>query len=99
MYEAYHHITNLSGRGKTERNYMVTGNICETDTFSESCLLPEIQEGDVLAIHNAGAYGFEMSSSYNARFRPAEVLVNGGEFMLIRRRENLDDLLRNQTLS
>ncbi|MFN5334895.1 MAG: diaminopimelate decarboxylase [Bacteroidota bacterium] len=99
MYDAYHHITNLSASGKPERKYMVTGNICETDTFSEACLLPEIQEGDVLAIHNAGAYGFEMSSSYNARFRPAEVLVSAGRPTLIRRRENLDDLLRNQTIS
>jgi diaminopimelate decarboxylase len=99
MYEAYHHISNLSGTGMPQRNYMVAGNICETDTFSESCLLPTIHEGDILAIHNAGAYGFEMSSSYNARFKPAEVLVVGNKSILIRRRENLDDLLRNQTLS
>ncbi len=99
MYEAYHHISNLSGAGKPEKKYMVTGNICETDTFSEECLLSEIQEGDILAIHNAGAYGFEMSSSYNARFKPAEVLVEGDTSILIRKRENLDDLLRNQTLA
>ena len=99
MYEAYHHISNLSCAGKPEKKYMVTGNICETDTFSEECLLSEIQEGDILAIHNAGAYGFEMSSSYNARFKPAEVLVEGDTSILIRKRENLDDLLRNQTLA
>jgi len=99
MYEAYHHITNISATGQDEKMYMITGNICETDTFSEACLLPELQEGDILAIHNAGAYGFEMSSSYNARFRPAEVLVKEEQANLIRRRENLDDLLNAQMLS
>jgi diaminopimelate decarboxylase len=99
MYEAYHHITPLAPSALPIKNYMITGNICETDTFSESCPLPEIQEGDILAIHNAGAYGFEMSSSYNARFRPAEVLVQNHQARLIRRRETLDDLLRSQLLS
>jgi diaminopimelate decarboxylase len=98
MYEAYHHISNLSSSGHDEKKYMITGNICETDTFAEECILPETQEGDILAIHNAGAYGFEMSSSYNARFRPAEVLVVEDQPTLIRRRENLDDLLRAQML-
>jgi diaminopimelate decarboxylase len=96
MYEAYHHITNISRFDGARNKYMITGNICETDTFSDECLLPEIQEGDILAIHNAGAYGFEMSSSYNARFRPAEVLVKDNQAVLIRRRESLDDLLRAQ---
>ena len=98
MYEAYHHITNISTEGTEHKNYMVTGNICETDTFAEEVMLPEIKEGDIMAIHNAGAYGFEMSSVYNSRFRPSEVLVKGGEAKLIRKRDTFEDLLRSQTM-
>ena len=96
MYDAYHHITNLSNRQAEEKVYTVTGYICETDTFATDRLLHEIREGDVLAIHNAGAYGFEMASNYNARYKPAEVLVINGEAKLIRKRDEFDDLLRNQ---
>jgi len=74
----------------------VVGNICETDTFAEGRDIAEIREGDLLAIRNAGAYCFEMASSYNSRCRPAEVLVKNGQARLIRRRETLDDLLRAQ---
>ena len=56
----------------------------------------EIQEGDILAIHNAGAYCFSMASNYNSRFRPAEVLVHEGQAYLIRKRETMDDLIRSQ---
>jgi diaminopimelate decarboxylase len=58
--------------------------------------LPELQEGDLLAILNAGAYGFSMSSQYNSRPRPAEILVNIGRYALVRDRETLDDLLIGQ---
>jgi diaminopimelate decarboxylase len=61
-------------------------------------MLPEVREGDLLAFHNAGAYGFEMASSYNARVRPAEVLYTNGQPQLIRRRETLDDLLAQQII-
>lgn len=95
MYESYHHISNLSNPTGAEKNYMVTGYICETDTFASDRLLPEINEGDLLCFHNAGAYGFEMSSNYNSRYRPAEVLVKNGEAILIRKRETFEDLLKN----
>jgi diaminopimelate decarboxylase len=98
MYEAYHHITNISSSEGVMKKYMVTGNICETDTFAEEVMLPELHEGDLLALHNAGAYGFEMSSVYNSRFRPAEVLVKGGEAKLIRKRDTFEDLLRSQMM-
>ncbi|MFN4286028.1 MAG: diaminopimelate decarboxylase [Lacibacter sp.] len=96
MYDAYHHICNISNPDAPQQPYMVTGNVCETDTFADNRLLPQVREGDVLAICNAGAYGFEMSSNYNARFRPAEVLFENGTPRLIRRRDTLEDLLRNQ---
>ena len=56
----------------------------------------EVREGDYLVIYNAGAYGFEMASNYNSRYRPAEVLLKNGEPLLIRRREEFEDLVRNQ---
>ncbi|MGZ5287109.1 MAG: diaminopimelate decarboxylase [Flavisolibacter sp.] len=96
MYDAYHHIVNISNLEGEEKVYTVTGYICETDTFASDRLLHEIREGDLLVIYNAGAYGFEKSSSYNSRYKPAEVLVKNDEALLIRRRDTFEDLLRNQ---
>jgi len=96
LYEAYHKITNVSNPAGIERIYAVVGYICETDTFGWDRKLNEVREGDILAFHNAGAYGFSMSSNYNSRFRPAEVLIYEGKAHLIRKRETLEDLLRNQ---
>ncbi|TSA64029.1 MAG: diaminopimelate decarboxylase [Sediminibacterium sp.] len=97
MYDAYHRIENISNTLGNKKNYTITGNICETDTFGSDRLLHEVREGDFLAIYNAGAYGFEMSSNYNARFKPAEVMVKEGIPQLIRKRDVFADLLRNQT--
>jgi diaminopimelate decarboxylase len=95
FYESYHYIKNISNPNGAERIYTVVGNICETDTFAWDRKLNEVREGDLLVFLNAGAYGFEMSSNFNSRFRPAEVMVEGGEVKLIRHRENMDDLMRN----
>lgn len=96
MYDAYHHITNISNPTGIERIYTVVGYICETDTFGWDRKLHEVREGDILALHNAGAYGYSMSSNYNSRYRPAEILIHNGKTKLIRRRENLNDLLASQ---
>jgi len=96
LYNSYHHITNVSNPEGKQRIYTVVGYICETDTFGWDRKLSEVKEGDILAFQNAGAYGFTMSSNYNSRFRPAEVLVHKGKDYLIRKRETLDDILRNQ---
>ncbi len=96
FYGAYHEIENISNPGGVKKKYNVVGNICETDTFAEDRLLPEVREGDYLVFLNAGAYCFEMSSHYNSRFKPAEVMIKEGKAQLIRRRDVLDDLLRNQ---
>lgn len=96
LYDAYHEIENCSNPQGEVKKYQVVGNICETDTLGANRDLPFIREGDILVIKNAGAYGFEMSSQYNARYRPAEVLVENGKLQLIRRRETLEDLLRTQ---
>lgn len=99
MYGAHHHIINVSNPGGTPRIYSVVGYICETDTLGYDRQIAEVREGDILAIYNAGAYAYSMSSNYNSRYRPAEVLVENGKARLIRRRESLDDLLRNQVIS
>jgi len=96
MYEAYHQIHNISNPTGKKRYYSVVGYICETDTFATNRRIEEIREEDVLCFENAGAYCYSMSSNYNSRYRPAEVLVNNGESYLIRKRETMDDLLRNQ---
>ncbi|MFM6945405.1 MAG: diaminopimelate decarboxylase [Bacteroidota bacterium] len=96
FYDAYHEITNISNPQGAERIYTVVGNICETDTFAWDRVLNEVREGDVLAFHNAGAYGFEMSSNFNARLKPAEVLFKNNTAQLIRARDAFNDLLRNQ---
>ena len=96
MYDAYHEIINLSNLSATKRVYTIVGYICETDTLGWDRKLDEVREGDILAIRNAGAYGYSMASNYNSRLRPAEVLIHGGKAHLIRKRETLDDLLRNQ---
>jgi diaminopimelate decarboxylase len=96
FYDAYHQIINISKPKGTERIYTVVGNLCETDTFCWDRVINEVREGDYLLFKNAGAYGFEMASSFNSRTRPAEVLFSKGKSSLIRRREELDDLLRNQ---
>ncbi|MEO5930774.1 MAG: diaminopimelate decarboxylase [Candidatus Kapaibacterium sp.] len=93
LYDAYHSIVNADRTEGTERIYTVVGCICETDTFGVDRKLTETSEGDILAIKNAGAYGFAMSSNYNSRPRPAEVMMVAGEAHLIRRRETLDDMM------
>jgi len=96
FYEAFHRIDNISNPRGAERIYTVVGNICETDTFAWDRKLNEVREGDFLVFYNAGAYGFEMSSNFNSRLKPAEVLVKDGEAKLIRKPDVFEDLLRNQ---
>jgi diaminopimelate decarboxylase len=98
FYEAYHRIENLSNPTGPFKNYSVVGNICETDTFAWDRQLNEVREGDHLVFYNAGAYGFEMSSNFNSRLKPAEVMVKDGKPELIRRRDEFEDLLRNQII-
>ncbi len=96
FYDAYHRITNISNPNGPERIYTVVGNICETDTFAWDRVLNEVREGDYLVFHNAGAYGFEMSSNFNSRLKPAEVFIVDGKAHLVRKRDEFEDLLRNQ---
>ena len=98
LYGSYHEIENISNPKGKDRFYSVVGYICETDTFANNRRIAEIKEGDILCFRNAGAYCFSMSSNYNSRVRPAEVLWHEGKGHLIRQRETLDDILRNQVI-
>jgi diaminopimelate decarboxylase len=96
LYGAYHEIENLSNPDGKPRFYSVVGYICETDTFGSNRRISEINEGDLLVFHNAGAYCFSMASNYNSRLRPAEVLWINGKAELIRERETFEDLTKGQ---
>lgn len=96
FYDSYHRISNISNPTGTKRIYTVVGNICETDTFAWDRVLNEVRENDYLVFHNAGAYCFEMSSNFNSRLRPAEVMIKDGKAFIIRERDEFDDLMRNQ---
>ena len=96
MYDSYHRITNISNPKGRERYYSVVGYICETDTFGSNRRISEITEGDILCFHNAGAYCFSMTSNYNSRYKPAEVMIHNGVDYLIRKRDTFEDILRNQ---
>lgn len=96
FYNAYHKIENISNPEGQPKLYSVVGYICESDTFGYDRMIPEVREDDILAIHNAGAYGFSMSNQYNARLRPAEVLIINNKPQLIRKRETLEDIYRNE---
>ena len=100
MYNSHHDIEIYRKDGQSsskQEEVTIVGNICETgDIIAKNRRLPEIFEGDVLGVLDAGAYGFSMSSNYNNRLRPAEVLIKeNGEDVLIRQRDSLEDLVRN----
>ncbi len=94
LYDAYHHIEPVTHRDAPKTKYDVVGPICETgDTFSRGRELQETERGRLMAIRSTGAYGFCMSSNYNTRARPPEVLVNGDQYAIIRPRESVDDII------
>ncbi len=94
FYGSYHKIVNVTEPTFKPRIYNVVGNICETDTFAVDRRIAEVVEGDVLCFYNAGAYGWMMSSNFNSRCRPAEVLIQDGKAALIRERETFEDLIK-----
>ena len=98
FYDAYHQISNISNPEGEIKTYNVVGNICETDTFAWDRELNEVRPDDILMFNNAGAYGFEMSSRFNSRSRPAEVLIKENQLKLIRRRETFEDVMQGVVL-
>jgi len=100
MYGSYHPIIVANRLNDPPKEiYDVAGPLCESgDILAKDRMLPEVFEGDLLAILNAGAYGFSMSSQYNSRPRCAEVLVKSGRYALIREREKFSDLIKGQII-
>ena len=97
LYDAYHRIVPIEPREGTRETVDIVGAVCETsDTFGRDRLLVDPRPDDLLAILDAGAYGYAMSSNYNLRPRPAEVVVDGGEFRVVREAESTQDLLARE---
>jgi diaminopimelate decarboxylase len=98
LYQSYHEIVPVRQPAGNEREPVdVVGPVCESgDFFAQNRELPEMKEGDFVALMSAGAYGFAMASNYNSRPLPAEVLVSGNRFSLIRRRQTMEDLIRGE---
>ena len=97
LYNAYHEIAGVELNDRSSETVDVVGPVCETgDFFARGRELPLSNEGDLLAILDAGAYGMALASNYNTRPRPAEVLVDGKSVKVIRRRESIADLLRSE---
>lgn len=97
LYRAFHRIEPVSPGAAWVGPADVVGPVCETGDFlARDRELPRVIEGDLLVVRDAGAYAFAMASNYNMRPRPAEVMVEGGELRLLRRRETFEDLVRNE---
>ncbi|MEM9114328.1 MAG: diaminopimelate decarboxylase [Myxococcota bacterium] len=99
LYQAFHDIWPVRRSEAARDPYDVVGPVCESgDTFAKGRALPPLVRGDLVALMSAGAYGFVMSSAYNSRPRPAEVLVSGDRFAVVRDRESIEDLIRGERL-
>ncbi len=98
LYDAWQEISPVRIRDQEPENYDVVGPVCETGDFLGKNRSLTIQPGDLLVVHSAGAYGFTMSSTYNSRPRVAEVMVDGEESWLIRKRETIDELMSGESL-
>ena len=99
LYSAAHPISSVSKVSSLKRSkeVAIVGPVCETgDVFLDSWPLGEVRSGDVLALWGAGAYGTAMTSNYNSRMRPAEVLVEGRKFRIVRKRETTTDIMRGE---
>ena len=96
LYKSYHEVVNLSNPSDQKEEYTIVGYICEKDTFAEKRKVSKISKDDILCFKNAGAYGYNMSSNYNSRLRPAEVCIHDNKLKKIREAEKLEDLFKNQ---
>jgi len=99
LYQAHHEILPVIRDNRSTQIADIVGPVCETgDFFARDRTIPELRAGDLAVLLDAGAYGMSLASNYNTRVRPAEVLIEGGEARLIRRRETFDDLLAMELL-
>ena len=99
LYNAYHEIFPVKNENTNKVEVDIVGPICESGDFlAKDREIVELKRGDLLAVKGAGAYGFSMSSNYNARPRAPEVLVKGDAFFVVRKRESMKDLIRNEVI-
>ncbi|WP_319466866.1 diaminopimelate decarboxylase [uncultured Pseudodesulfovibrio sp.] len=97
LYSSYHRIDEVEQRGRDNQEYDVVGPICEsTDFLARDRELPGIEEGELLAVFSAGAYGFTMASNYNSRPRACELIVDGDKVIVARKRESYEDLIEKE---
>jgi diaminopimelate decarboxylase len=99
LYKATHGVSNLKDKKENARNWNIVGPVCESSDFLAKNVSIEAEEGDYIAIKNAGAYGFVMASNYNSRPRACEVLIDDNSSSLIRKRETFDDLLELEIIN
>ena len=98
LYNAYHDIINTSQSSESSAQFDVVGPVCETGDFIGKDRMLSLEEGNVLAVVDVGAYGMSMSSNYNSRVRPVELLVDENKIIEIRKRENFNDLIRGESI-
>lgn len=99
LYEAYHHISPVQNHYAKVLDYDVVGPICESgDTFAKGRSLPILSKGDLVLLETAGAYGFAMASNYNSRPLPPEILIDGDNVAVIRKRQTLEDIIKGEEL-
>ena len=96
LYNSYHEIIKLNKDNDEKETYNVVGYICEKDTFAQQRTINKLKVGDLICFKNAGAYCFSMSSNYNSRVKPAEACIINNKIKLIRKRETVENLLKNQ---
>ena len=98
LYEAHHDIVAVKPRRGSKTTMEIVGPVCESsDVLGHGRSMPPLEQGDLLAVKTAGAYGMSMASTYNSRCRPAEVLVDGKDYRVVRKREALEELWRGET--
>jgi diaminopimelate decarboxylase len=98
LYEAYHGIVPVQEKSVASFTYDVVGPVCESGDWLGRDRALAVEEGDLLAILSAGAYGFVMASNYNTRPKPAEIMVDGKNAYVIRKRENIQDLFATENI-
>ena len=97
LYDAYHHIIPVTKNSRKIITADIVGPVCEsTDAFGRGRKIPEVKEGEFLAVMSVGAYGSVMGSNYNGRLRPAEILISGKGIKIIRKRETFDQMIQNE---
>jgi diaminopimelate decarboxylase len=98
LYDAWHEVLPARAGTGSPRQYDIVGPVCESSDFLARDRALALEEGDLLAIMSAGAYGMTMSSNYNTRVRAAEIMVDGATTYLIRERETISELMAREVL-